>query len=486
MRTLITFLVIFLIYNLIFRSSRKSTPKKSTCLPTIPPVIRESQIISKGKVYSSKNKLPDNLVITEEFRCAFVLMEDTNKSAYITGKAGTGKSTLLTYFRQKTKKNVIVLAPTGIAAINVEGSTVNSFFRFPPQLIDKSNITRDNARQDMFSKIDLIVVDEISMVRADMIDGIDYSLRINRKKDLPFGGVQMIFFGDLYQLPPVVKGKDLIDYFEEHYGGIYFFNAKVFKEFSFDYIELQKIFRQKDEHFKNILNSIREDRITAAELDIINQRFDSSQRFTGGDVSLTLSTTNEIANDINQKRMSRLTTISHCYTATITGRFDKSSYPTEPNLVLKKGAQIMMLKNDSQKRWVNGTLGIIKNLAENDVEVEIEGTTYVIEKVTWEVVEYQYNKDTKGIDAVVTGAFTQYPLKLAWAITIHKSQGQTLDNVIIDLGTGAFAHGQTYVALSRCKSIENITLKSKIRQSDIILDPRVAQFIMKRTVHLRN
>lgn len=296
----------------------------------------------------------------------------------------------------------------------------------------------------------------------------------------------MIFFGDLHQLPPVIVGKDLIDYFEENYGGFYFFNAKVFEEISFDYIELKTIFRQKDEHFKNILNSIRENRVTPSELTILNQRFKPYHTFSTDDVSLTLSTTNKIAEDINQERINSLTTREYFYDSIITGRFDKSSYPTEPRLCLKKGAQIMMLKNDSQKRWVNGTLGIVKNLSEYEVEVEIDGTTYSIEKATWEVVEYEYNKEEKKIESIVTGSFTQYALKLAWAITIHKSQGQTFENVVIDLGTGAFAHGQTYVALSRCTSLEGIILKIQIRQSDIILDSKVARFIRERTQYFLN
>ncbi len=482
---IIAIIIVVILYNVFSGTNSNSSSRNTTSQPTRQDTKTNIPSVPKKNVLKSKNKLPDNLVITEEFQSAFDLMENTSKCAYITGKAGTGKSTLLTYFRKKTKKNVIVLAPTGIAAINVEGSTIHSFFRFAPQLVEKHSITRDFTRQDLFDKIEMIVIDEISMVRADLLDGIDYSLRINRKNDLPFG-VQMIFFGDLYQLPPVVVGKDLIDYFEEHFGGFYFFNAKIFDEISFDYIELQKIFRQKDEDFKNILNSIRENRVTATELSLLNQRFNPNHIYSSNDVSLTLSTTNKIAEDINQERMNNLTSKEFSYTAIITGKFDKSSYPTDSNLVLKKGVQIMMLKNDSQKRWVNGTLGIVKNLTENEVEVEIDGTSSSIEKATWEVIEYQYNKEEKKIEAIVTGSFTQFALKLAWAITIHKSQGQTFENVVINLGNGAFAHGQTYVALSRCTSLEGITLKTQIRQRDIILDPKVAKFIREKTQHFLN
>lgn len=234
------------------------------------------------------------------------------------------------------------------------------------------------------------------------------------------------------------------------------------------------------------LNNIRENKIDANELSLLNKRFNPNHILGTDDVRLTLSTTNKIAEDINQERMSNLTTKEYFYSATITGKFDKSSYPTESRLILKKGAQIMMLKNDSQKRWVNGTLGKVKNLMENEVEVEIDGITYPIEKATWEVIEYQYDKEKKKIEAIVTGSFTQYALKLAWAITIHKSQGQTFENVVIDLGNGAFAHGQTYVALSRCKSLEGIILKTQIRPKDIILDPKVERFIRERTQHFQN
>jgi len=480
MGIIVTIIIGLVILYLVFGTKKN----KKVNTPSSGSIINKPAIPTK-KILKKKNKLPDNLIITEEFQKSFDLMESTSKCAYITGKAGTGKSTLLTYFREKTKKNVIVLAPTGIAAINVEGSTIHSFFQFPPQLIEKHHITKDFTRQELFDKIDMIVIDEISMVRADILDGIDYALRINRKKDIPFGGVQMIFFGDLYQLPPVVVGKDLNDYFEENFGGFYFFNAKVFKESSFEYIELQIIFRQKDEDFKQILNSIREDKVTPNDLNILNTRFRPNHTLTSKDVCLTLTTTNKIAEDINQERMNSLISKEFLYTAEITGKFDKSSYPTEQRLILKEGAQIMMLKNDSKKRWVNGTIGIIKKLSD-EVVVEIDGTSYTIEKATWEVVEYQYNKEEKKIEAVITGSFTQFPVKLAWAITIHKSQGQTFDNVIINLGNGAFAHGQTYVALSRCTSLEGIILKTQIRPRDIILDSKVANFIKEKAQYLVN
>ncbi|TWJ00831.1 UvrD-like helicase family protein [Mucilaginibacter frigoritolerans] len=487
----IILLIIFIIVisNMFSKSGSKSTTKAITKYPTIYPVTKKAPTnysIPSKKKFIGKNKLPEGLIITDEFNKAFDLMENSTKCAYITGKAGTGKSTLLTYFRQKTRKNVIVLAPTGIAAIQVEGSTIHSFFRFAPQLLEKKHISKDYARQDLFNKVNMIIIDEISMVRADLLDGIDYALRINRNNNTPFGGVQMVFFGDLYQLPPVVVGKDLTQYFEEHFGGIYFFNAKVFREINLEYIELQKIFRQKDSDFKDILNSIREAKVSALELLVLNKRYIPYYINDTKNVSLTLTTTNNIADDVNRNQMNSLQSKEYIYNATISGKFDKASYPTEPYLSLKKGAQIMMLKNDSQKRWVNGSLGIIQDLSSSNILIKIDNVTYTIEKATWEVIEYEYNKEENKIEAIVTGSFTQYPLKPAWAMTIHKSQGQTFDNVIIDLGNGAFAHGQTYVALSRCTSLEGIVLKSQIRYQDIILDSKVANFIKEKKQYFIN
>lgn len=483
---LVIIIFIIILYFIFSGTNENNTPRQSTCAPSRQCERPQIPIVPKKTIFKSKSELPDNLVITEEFKKAFDLMENTSNCAYITGKAGTGKSTLLTYFRKKTKKNIVVLAPTGIAAINVEGSTIHSFFRFAPHLIEESAITRDFQRIDLFIKLDMLIIDEISMVRADLLDGIDYSLRLNRKSNLPFGGVQIIFFGDLYQLPPVVVGKDLTDYFNENFGGFYFFNAKVFKDITFQYLELQTIFRQKDESFKKILNSIRENRVSDIELAILNSRFDPHHIYKQNDISLTLSTTNKISEDINIERINSLNSKEFYYDAIITGKYDKASYPTEARLVLKKGAQIMMLKNDSKKRWVNGTLGLVKHLTDNEVEISINGTSYLIEKATWEAIEYQYNKEEKKIESIVIGSFTQFPLKLAWAITIHKSQGRTFENIVIDLGTGAFAHGQTYVALSRCKSLEGVTLRRQIRKSDLILDPKVEKFIRENTKDVLN
>lgn len=419
------------------------------------------------------NVVSDDIEITQDFKDAIDLMENTSNNAYITGRAGTGKSTLLSYFVKHTKKNAVVLAPTGIAAINIEGSTIHSFFGFEPKLVEQADIKKNRFKADLFLKLEMIIIDEISMVRADLLDGIDYSLRVNRDNELPFGGVQIICFGDIFQLPPVVE-KDLAEYFFEKYGGYYFFNAPVFKEARFKYIELQNIFRQRDAFFKELLEKIRHKLMSSSDLLVINQRYNPDFEYVFGDLTLTIASTNKIVYDINRLQMDNLQSKEFTFKAEISGTFD--TYPTDVNLALKQGAQIMMLKNDTLKRWANGTLGTIKNLTDNDVEVEINGIVYPVEKATWEMFEYKYDKKEKRIKAVVVGSFVQYPLKLAWAITIHKSQGKTFNKIVIDLGRGAFAHGQTYVALSRCTSLDGVVLKTQIKHRDIIVDSIIERF----------
>jgi hypothetical protein len=388
----------------------------------------------------------------------------------------------LKYFRSKTKKNIVVLAPTGIAAINVTGSTIHSFFRFPLDVIEPNRITKNEDRVQLFAKLDIIIIDEISMVSADMMDGIDYALRLHRENNLPFGGVQMVFFGDLYQLPPVVVGQELKNYFNTEFGSPYFFSAHVFRQFNFRIIELQRIFRQSDPSFIGLLNNIREGKTIQNELSNLNTRVVPNFAAQRDDLFITLATTNAIADSENHRRLNHLTTSAQTYQATIQGTFEESAYPTDFLLTLKKSAQIMMTKNDPSKRWVNGTIGKISNLKEATIEVEIEGSKYEVEKAVWEVIEYKYNRDEKKIGPLVKGSFTQYPVKLAWAVTIHKSQGRTFDQVVIDLGNGAFAHGQTYVALSRCRSFEGIILKQNIRTFDVIVDPKVRAFMKQRMI----
>ena len=428
----------------------------------------------RNRLYNEANVLPDNLELNDEFTGTFNLIENTNDNIFITGKAGSGKSTLLKYFKANTAKNIAVLAPTGVAAVNIGGQTIHSFFRFPPRLIQKSNI-RKGDKSEIIQKLDAIIIDEVSMVRADLMDGIDYALRINREQmKLPFGGVQMVFFGDLFQLSPVVD-KEEKDILKQRYGSAYFFSAKVFNKLRLRYVELSKNYRQADAKFIELLNKIRNKTQGNADLDKLNERVraivprDSKH-------CVILTTTNSRANAINEEKVAGLSGKEYCYEAAITKEFNESAYPGEHCLRLKKGAQIILIRNDPDKRWVNGTLARIVALSSDTIKISINGSVHEVPKSSWEKIEYEYNQDEDKIEERTVGTFEQYPIKLAWAITIHKSQGQTFDNIVIDLGTGAFTHGQVYVGLSRCTCLKGIILKRPVMASDIIFDERVYEF----------
>lgn len=417
----------------------------------------------------------DKIEINAEFKNALETLENTSKHIFVTGKAGTGKSTLLKHFCRNTSKKIAVLAPTGVAAINVKGSTLHSFFNFPYGVIEKKNIKFLRNKIDLFKNLEALVIDEISMVRSDIMHAVDLALRLNTgNRKLAFGGVQIIMFGDLYQLPPVVRGDEL-SYLRQKFGGIYFFNAEVFSKEGLKTIELTKIFRQRNDDFKILLNKVREKKINDAEIKKLNTR---CKNFEGGETAIVLSSTNKIANFINELKLKKINSKEFNYYAKINGRFSDKDYPAELNLKLKIGAQVMILKNDTEKkrRWVNGTLAIIKNLEQERIQVEIYGRTFYIERSEWEIFEYKYDAKKKKIKKKSIGSFIQFPLKLAWALTIHKSQGKTFDNVIIDLGYGSFSHGQTYVALSRCPEFEKIYLRKPIRLNDIIVDEEIKKF----------
>ena len=425
-------------------------------------------------LHSEANVLPDNLELNDEFVGVFNLIENTFDSIFITGKAGTGKSTLLKYFKKNTAKNVAVLAPTGVAAVNIGGQTIHSFFRFPPRLIQKDNIRR-RRNSEIIQKLDTVIVDEVSMVRADLMDGIDYALKINRDEmKLPFGGVQMVFFGDLFQLSPVVE-KEARDILDQRYDGPYFFNAKVFNKLKLRYVELNKNYRQSDAQFIDLLNKIRNNAQGNDDLDLLNERV---RKIIPGDSNhcVILTTTNNRANAVNEEKLADLPDKEYKYEAAITKKFEESAYPTEYCLRLKKGAQIILIRNDLEKRWVNGTIAQIAALSFDSIKVSINGGIHEVPKSSWEKIEYEYNRAEDKIEEKIIGTFEQYPIKLAWAITIHKSQGQTFDNIVIDLGAGAFTHGQVYVALSRCTSLGGIILKRPVIASDIIFDERVHEF----------
>lgn len=423
----------------------------------------------------------DDLVFSEEFNQAYELMENSHQHVFITGRAGTGKSTLLQYFRQKTKKNIVVLAPTGIAALNVKGQTIHSFFKFPPHPIHSSDITKRRNRK-VYEKLDAIVIDEISMVRADLLDAINHFMRINGlHRSSPFGGVQMIFIGDLFQLPPIVSSAVEKQLFSFLYETPFFFSAHVLQNLTIQYVELREVYRQKDQDFLQILDKIRLKQVDSYSLQVLNQQHRSRFIPTPKQAFIYLVASNAMAQQINEEKLEALPAEEVCFKAEVEGKFQQKQFPNDEELLLKEGAQVMFIRNDLYKRWVNGTLGTIFYVDEDTISVSINTdkgeVKHTVEKETWEILKYAYDEKEQKITTEVLGSFTQYPLKLAWAITIHKSQGKTFERIIVDLGyRGAFAPGQVYVALSRCTSLEGIVLKRPIRRRDIIVDRRIKQF----------
>ena len=418
--------------------------------------------------------LPDDFVLSEEFESIVEQLENTKDHFYITGKAGSGKSTLLAYFRSITQKNTAVLAPTGVAAIRVKGQTIHSFFGFPPKVIQTRHIKK--VRQiELLQNLETLIIDEISMVRADVFDAIDYSLRVHRKKlTQPFGGVQVIVFGDLFQLPPVVN-MDESSLLERIYpSGQFFFHSNIFLDAQFKTLELQSIYRQKDDHFIYLLNAVRDGSITHSQIDNLNDSLVDNFEMDEGKIILT--TTNARASGINQNYLKQLSSEEFSYRAQATGQFYKELFPTDEVLKLKKGAQVIMIKNDPEKRWVNGSIGTIHDIAEKKIKVKINHKIYEVKKEKWDRIQYSYDDDQQEVLENVTGSFKQYPMRLAWAITIHKSQGQTFEKVIIDMSQGSFAPGQLYVALSRCISLEGIELLRPLKKSDVIVNKQLIGF----------
>jgi hypothetical protein len=425
------------------------------------------------------------LILSDDFRNALDALEKTDRSVFITGKAGTGKSTLLQLFRNTTHKKVAVLAPTGVAALNVQGQTIHSFFTFPPRLITPLESARKTSRKDLarvYKNLEVLIIDEISMVRADLLDGIDKFLRVNRENYRPFGGVQVVFFGDLFQLPPVVT-RDPIEssFFTDYYESPYFFSAKIFQEpdFELDMLELGKVYRQESRHFLRLLDAVRTNKLDYDDLEDLNERY--TPEFNDSKGYITLTARNLVADRINQFELSQIVEPEFEFIAQVQGSFDPALFPTELGLKLKLGAQVMFVRNDiEERRYVNGTIGKIIDIAPDKIVVQTEDAlgnfrNIEVQKLQWEIIRYKANAQGE-LETEVVGSFTQYPLKLAWAITIHKSQGKTFDRVLIDLGGGAFEHGQLYVALSRCRTLEGIVLRHKIRLQDVITDERVLDF----------
>ncbi len=418
----------------------------------------------------------EKIEINDDFKRTLDLIVKTNNSYLVTGKAGTGKSTLLKYFVGHTKKNVVVVAPTGIAALNVGGQTIHSFFRFPPKVLDYTDIKR--VYNSIISRIDTIIIDEISMVRADMFDAIDAFMRLNgRDSNKPFGGVQMILFGDLYQLPPVVENE--VGAFLKHiYKSPYFFDAKVMGHFPLEIINLTKVYRQKDASFIELLDKVRLGEIDSATLELINKKVNSK---LVGDDFVTLTPTNKVASAINQDRLNRLAGKLFTYNAKIEGDFNLgvSNLPVDLEISLKKNAKVIFVKNDSRGRWVNGSLGRIEELGKDFVKVKLDEDNSIVDVTgfDWEKIKYEYDYSTRRIVGKVIGKLNQIPLKLAWALTIHRCQGQTLDRVHIDISSGTWEYGHVYVALSRCRTLEGISLENNIWMNDIKVDFRVSEFL---------
>ncbi len=433
---------------------------------------------------TSRPQEKDGVEINAAFAAAFELIEKTPRHVFVTGRAGTGKSTFLQYLRGRTAKNMVVLAPTGVAAVNIKGQTIHSFFNFRPDVtIDGlGSIRVPKAMVEIYRHLDTIVVDEISMVRADLLDCMDAFLRRHGpRQDRPFGGVQMVFIGDLYQLAPVVTPQEQ-GIFQTLYPGPYFFDARVFPRMDMAFVEFEKNYRQKDGGFIELLNAVRNNTVEQRHIDALNERCRPEHEPQDEDFYVYLTTTNRLADRINTQRLHALEEELFVVDGRIGGEFDPKSLPTHQSLELKIGAQVILLNNDAARRWVNGSIGRIVDIFESEggtaVQVELAGGERVeVEPFTWELFRFSYDEEEDRIVSDVVGTFRQLPLKLAWAITIHKSQGKTFEKVIIDLGRGAFCHGQLYVALSRCRTLEGIVLKRPVRRADIVMDRRVTDFL---------
>jgi len=441
----------------------------------------------------------DNIELDDsnvEFNYASDLVHNTDNLIYLTGKAGSGKTTFLKYIKQTTTKKTVILAPTGVAALNASGQTIHSFFKIAPSVympddfrlrtVSKpddedhrtiyDNFKYRKGHKNLILGMELLIIDEISMVRCDLLDVIDKLLRVFREReDEPFGGVQVILIGDAFQLPPIVR-KEHWELLKEYYDTPFFFSSLALKENKPHYIELKKIYRQHDSKFINLLNNIRVNQVSQNDLDLLNSRFIPAIFKNENLNYVTIATHNRIVDETNRRKLDELESILKVYEAEIDGDFPDSMMPTEKVLNLKEGSQIMFIRNDTGKKYFNGKIAKIKKLEDEKITVELpNGKDIEVKKFTWHNIKYSWNAKERKIDEKLNGEFEQFPIKLAWAITVHKCQGLTFDNVIADL-SGSFSPGQVYVALSRCSSIEGLVLKSRINRHVIKTDPNVIKF----------
>ncbi len=423
--------------------------------------------------------LPDMYSDDDAVKSALSHMQNGAVPMLITGEAGTGKSTLIRYMRScGAFPNLAVLAPTGIAAVNVAGQTLHSFFRLPPRIIDERALTGQRANR-LWKKVDHIIVDEISMVRPDILDGMDLILRRARRSQRPFGGVRMVFVGDFYQLPPVVGRQEQDILQRMGYETPFAYSAKVFKRYPPRRIALTTIHRQKDERFQRLLSKLREGDDVPAALGVLNDA--ASRPHRAGRTPLVLTATNNAAAGYNRAALGQIAGPERLFEGTLSGKFNMSGdkLPVPQSLPLKAGARVMALKNDVQKRWVNGSLGTVQSVSADTVSVKFDdtGRSHDVVKSSWETLKYVWNDAKEELDVEVTGAYSQMPLTLAWAVTIHKAQGLTLEDVRIDLERGAFSSGQTYVALSRATSLAGLSFTRPLSPRDVIVERRHAHYL---------
>jgi ATP-dependent DNA helicase PIF1 len=414
------------------------------------------------------------LTLSPEQQAVFDAIETTSDHIFVTGRAGTGKSTLLNHLSWNTAKQVVICAPTGVAALNVGGQTIHSLFRLPIGVIADHEIEQSRELRKLLGTLDTVVIDEVSMVNADLLDAVDRSLRQARQRPHEaFGGAQVVLFGDPYQLAPVPGDADERAYFEDQYRSMWFFDAKVWSEADLRIYELSVIHRQHEAEFKYMLNAVRHGRVTA---EIAKRLNDTGARPAPTDGAITLATTNSTVTRINAAALAKLPGRALTARAEVSGEFGGRSYPADESLELKVGAQVMFLRNDSDQRWVNGSIGTVTKI-DSTVWVEVDGETHQVQPAIWEKYRYSYSHATKSLKKDIVAEFTQFPLRLAWAVTIHKSQGKTYERAIVDLGQRSFAPGQTYVALSRISELDGLYLTRPLRPSDIIVDENVLRFM---------